>query len=257
MGSTMEIIPKDTQVDAGNAPTEQKATPETTEAKPVDNKAVDKTLQEILDSGKPADTKEPTVPLHIHQEVKGELKDIKREFKALKKLVEEGGSKAEVEDSLESLADEFQIDKSFLNRFVAAVKKEAKSEAKSEMDAEIRPLKEADKKAKIDKLFNEHYADAIERMPEYKTIAKPEVIKALSLLPENSNKTFVQLIEDTYGGAITGKSTIEGKKPGGGKDTAGPLDIDKARKDSAYFKEIMADPKLKAEYNAAMLSRGL
>ena len=95
----------------------------------------------------------------------------------------------------------------------------------------------------------------MERAPEFKAIANPEVIKSLAILPQNAKKTLSQILEETYGNAITGKRTIETTSPGGGKEPE-PLDIKRAEKDIEYFKEVMADPKKKAQYNEAMLKRG-
>jgi len=91
-------------------------------------------------------------------------------------------------------------------------------------------------------------------MPEYENLVNREVIKVLSLDPKNANKTFAQLIEETYGKAITGKRTIETTKPGGGKEPT-EIDFDKALKDTEYFKEIMSNPTLKKKYNDSISSR--
>ena len=55
---------------------------------------------------------------------------------------------------------------------------------------------------RIDKLFWEAFNKTIATMPEYKDIVEPEVIKTLSLKPENSNITFAQIIIDTYGSLL-------------------------------------------------------
>ena len=54
---------------------------------------------------------------------------------------------------------------------------------------------------------------------------------------------------------LLGKRTIETTQPGGGNDPE-PLNIQRAEKDIEYFKQVMADPKKKAQYNEAMLKRG-
>lgn len=50
----------------------------------------------------------------------------------------------------------------------------------------------------VDKLFQKYFTLAMDTMPEYKSIVDPAVIKELSLKAENSNKTFQQLITETY-----------------------------------------------------------
>lgn len=54
------------------------------------------------------------------------------------------------------------------------------------------------RKVFIDEAFKKHFTLAVNDMPEYKNIVDPNVIKELSLKPENSNKTFPQLITETY-----------------------------------------------------------
>ena len=126
---------------------------------------------------------------------------------------------------------------------------------KEELDSKFKPLEEEKRKESIEKVFNTHFNLALEKVPEFKGIVNPEVIKSLSLLPQNANKTFLQLIGETYGGAVTGRRTIPQTVPAGGKESA-PLDYQRAVKDPEYFKEVMADPKLKAEYNNKMLLSG-
>lgn len=169
----------------------------------------------------------------------------------LKKSIEDGATKSQVSTDIAEIAKEYDVDPIFLGKFAKAM--EAKAEAAAE--AKLRPIEEKDRQAKIDAAFKTAYESAMDKMPEFAKIVNPEVIKILSLDPKNGNKTFTQIIEEAYGGVVPGKRTIETTTPGGGKEPA-PLDMNRARKDTAYFNEIMASPKLKEEYNAEMLRRG-
>jgi len=81
-----------------------------------------------------------------------------------------------------------------------------------------------------------------------------EVIKALAFNPANANKTYKQLLEEAYGNAITGRRTVETTVPrGGAKDTK--LDMQRARTDTAYRREVLADPELKKQYNEGITDR--
>ena len=102
-------------------------------------------------------------------------------------------------------------------------------------------------------MFSKHFADAIEANPEYAGIANPEVIKTLSLDPRNASKTFVQIIEETYGGAIQGRRTIETTTPRGGKDPE-KVDIQRAKTDQDYLTRVLQDPAMREQYNADLLS---
>lgn len=133
---------------------------------------------------------------------------------------------------------------------------ELKSTIENDLDAKYASKESAKEKAdKFNDAFSKQYNTALERGPEFQAIANPDVIKTLATLPQNKNKTVSQLLEETYGNALTGKRTIETTQPGGGKDPE-PLDIAKAEKDINYFNEVMADPKKKAQYNEQMLRKG-
>ena len=73
------------------------------------------------------------------------------------------------------------------------------------------------RQAFIDEAFKKHFTLAINDMPEYKNIVDPKVIKELSLKPENINKTFPQLIAETYSSKLPVKalsiSTSTSTKP--------------------------------------------
>lgn len=193
--------------------------------------------------------KEPdTIPISAFLDEKNGRKEAERIAKEanqaladLKKSIEGGATKSEVSADIAEIAKEYDVDPVFLNKLVAAMQK---------------PITEKDKQAKIDVAFKSAFDAAIEKMPEFAKIVNPDVIKVLSLDPRNGNKTFTQIIEEAYGSAITGRRTIETTTPGGGKEPA-PLDMNRARKDTAYFNEVMANPQLKAAYNAEMLKRGL
>jgi len=151
---------------------------------------------------------------------------------------------------LRSLAEEHNIDPEFLDKLAKTIK----AQAESDIDEKIRPLTERDARESRDKAFAEHFAKTIEAMPEFKEVVNPSVIKQMALNPENANKTFSQLIEEAYGNTVVGKRTIETNSPRGGGKNEG-LDIDRARQDTAYFKEVMANPELKRQYNEGLTNR--
>jgi hypothetical protein len=230
-------------------------------AKPVEEKKpLEKTAGEIINDVDPverkAESKPEMVPLSSLMEFKNENKDLKKAIKDLEKRVNDGEmSKADIKDDLSELAEEFDTDPKFVRKLSQIL--EARAEKKA--DEKIKPILERDGKITkkerdelIDTAFQKEFNLRIERMPEYKDIVDADVIKALSLLPQNANKTFPQLIEEAYGRAVSGKRTIDPIKPGGGKDPD-PIDYARAKKDTKYFEEIMANKTLKDEYNKNML----
>lgn len=222
-----------------------------TEVKPEEKKAEpEKTIEEMKGDEKPAAPN--MVPESAFLGEKKARKAAEKELKALRDLVEGGGSKSEISASIAELAEEHDIDKNFLQKFASAIKAETEKELDEKYSSRF---ESKDKQEKFDTIFNKAYQVALERAPEYKDLANSSVIKSLSVLPENAKKTLTQILEETYGNAVSGKRTIEHTSPGGGKDPE-PLNFEKARKDSKYFDEVMADPALKKEYNKLMLEKG-
>lgn len=55
---------------------------------------------------------------------------------------------------------------------------------------------------RIDTQFWEAFNRTIATMPEYKDVVEPQIIKTLSLMPANANKTFAQIIIGAYGSQL-------------------------------------------------------
>lgn len=259
-----ESKPEEKKVEVEAKPTETPAEKpvETPEAKPEEKK--EQTIGDVLDGeggedkGKPKS--ENAIPeAAFLEEKKGRKEAEKRaekaeaDLKALKESIEGGATKSEISEDVEALAEKHGVDKDFLKEFAATIEKRVRKEGEAAADKAAETGKEKDRQEKIDKAFSEHFDKAMADMPEFKDIVNKDVIKTLSLDPKNAKKTFKQLIEDTYGNAIPGKRTVETTKPGGGKDP-GVVDMARAKKDSAYFKEVMADPELKKQYNEKLPS---
>lgn len=191
-----------------------------------------------------------TVPLKKYVDIKHENKELKQQLADLQSRAEKMTT-AEITDDLQTLANEHNIDPAFLSRLAGAIKREAEKD----LDNKLKPFAEKERRTRIDAAFAKTFTDVMSEMPEYKDVVNPEVIKTLSLNPSNRNKTFRQIIEETYGNALGGRRTIESTSVQ--PKTAGPLDYDKAKSDHQYFKEVMADPKLKREYNEKMLGESM
>lgn len=238
---------------------EEKKPEGATEEKPV-VAAVDttKAVGDVLVE-KPVEGEKETVPLATFLKEKSDLKDAKQRITDLEKLVADGGTKSEIATKLKELAKEFpEIPEAFVEKLGATLSAEVSAQAENIADKKLKPFQErenaattAAQKAHIDTVFAELFEASIANMEDYKDIAEPDVIKRLSLLPENAKKTMPQIIEETYRRAVelTGRKPIDDTRPGGGKDPA-PVDMERARRDTKYFQEIMANPELKKEYNA-------
>ncbi len=210
----------------------------------------EQTLGEIIE---PKAEELPTVGLDKFLDIKKENKELKKQLNDLAKRIEKGEDRQEISDDLEALAEEHDIDKAFLSKLVKTVQSQAIGSLEERINQKIEPLTRSQQEQKLNESFNKVFTKTLENSPEYKDIVNPEVIKALALSPVNAKKTMSQILEETYGHLITGKRTIETTKPGGGKEPQ-ELDYSKANSDSDYFKEVMANPKLKEEYNKKNLS---
>ena len=205
--------------------------------------------EEIYNEESEEHASEKTVPEYAFVAQKKALIAAEKELKALRESMQyQESTQYEQLTGVDAIADKYNIDREFMN--------ELKSTIENDLDAKYASKESAKEKAdKFNDAFSKQYNTALERGPEFQAIANPDVIKTLATLPQNKNKTVSQLLEETYGNALTGKRTIETTQPGGGKDPE-PLDIAKAEKDINYFNEVMADPKKKAQYNEQMLKRG-
>lgn len=231
----------------------------TAEVKPVE---VEQKVGEVIkQADKPKEVE--SVPLSTFLDEKNGRKQAEKnaeqaaaKIAELEASIKNGATKSEVTDDIAAIAKEFDVDVNFLSKLASAMTVKTKKEVNDETEAQLKPLKEKERQEKIDAAFKKGFNAAMEKMPEFEKIVNPEVIKTLSLDPRNADKTFTEIIEETYGNALTGRRTTERTTPGGGKEPA-PLDYNRARKDTAYFKEVMANPKLKTEYNAKMIERGI
>lgn len=193
------------------------------------------------------------VPEAVLLEYKSQNKELRKDIKELRELIESGASKTEVSEDLKAIAEEHNVDVDFLTK----LEKNIRSKVETDLASKFKPLQDRENQERIEKIFTEHFDKSLEAMPEYKDIVNRDVIKKLSLLPENASKTFKQIIEDTYKNVIKvvpGKKTIEQAKGGGG-GAIGEIDFNKAKTDTEYFNEIMASPELKKKYNADLAQR--
>jgi len=195
-----------------------------------------------------------SVPLSKFLEVKNENKRLAQDIETIKKSIDSGAPKTEVRDDIHSLAEKYDVNEEFIKEIVRSAKLEASKEIDSKIDSRFAPIEERSKLEKREVAFNEHFQKALERMPEYNGIVNKEVIKSFALNPNNSNKTFSQLIEEAYGHLVQGKKTFDNASPRVGKEDNLEVDSARAKKDPEYFKQIMSDPVLKKKYNDSLVN---
>jgi len=210
----------------------------------------EETIGEALEKAKEDVKKDESrlVPEAVLLEYKNQNKELKRDIRELKNLIEAGGTPKEISEDLKEIAQEHNVDEKFLNRLAKSIKLEAERDMEEKFKADIQPIKEKERAEKMEVIFNEHYNKTIEVMPEFKDIANRDVIKQLSLLPQNAKKTFSQILQETYGHLVGGKRTIETARARR-NGVIEEIDFKRTQTDQVYLNEILSDPELKKKYN--------
>lgn len=232
---------------------EETLQPETTETPEPTVETTEKPLSEILQGQEEKESDKPDFK-DLYKKERKDKRQLESRLKQLEKSIEEGASEDDVSDDIEELADEFNVDPKFLKKLEKAVEKKFESRLDEKLSSKLKPLQEKEQRETFVRDVTTYFNNALERMPEFKGIANVHTILQLATIPANKGKTVSQLIEDTYGSAITGKKTIESSTVRG---TTEPTEVDfsRAKTDTAYFKEIMANPELKKKYNAGLAQR--
>jgi hypothetical protein len=222
----------------------------------IEETKIEETIGEALQKAKEDVKKDEQrlVPEAVLLEYKNQNKELKRDIKELKTLIESGASPKEISEDLRDIASEHNIDPEFLRKLSKSIKQEAEKDLEARFETDIRPIKEKERAEKMEVIFNEHYNKTLEVMPEFKDVANRDIIKQLSLLPANANKTFSQILQETYGHLVGGKRTMETARARKG-DVITDIDYDRTTKDQVYLKEILSDPELKKKYNESLTKR--
>lgn len=254
--NTDEPTVKDVQEETSNP--EQTDKPEETvkqkeEDKPKEAETTEKPLGELLQNEQEKESVKKEVDFKdLYKKERKEKRKLESDIKKLQEDIESGDSLDDIQSDIDSIADKYNVNKDFLKD----LQKSLAAKYEEQVNSTLKPIQEKEKAERFDTAFNGYFDKAIEKMPEMEGIVSRDAIKSLAQLPQNSNKTLTQLIEDTYGNSIEGKRTIESSKVRG---TTEPTEVDfnKAKTDTEYFKQVMANPELKKKYNAELAQRTL
>lgn len=189
-----------------------------------------------------------SIPYSRFQEKVSETKELKEKIAELERKVLEGdSSKREISSDIDDIANEFQLDAKVLDKVVQV----AEARAMAKVEEKLAPLQERESASKRETAFSQMLSKALEQNPEYAEVVNKDLIKQLAFNPANANKTFSKLLEEMYGSVVkpAERKTMETTAPGKSDATIENVDYRRAQSDSAYFKQIMADPTLKKEYN--------
>ena len=191
--------------------------------------------EEVVEKYTPTQ-KPKTVPIEVFLELKKELKDLKKDQTHLN-----------LDDSsLEDLAEEFDVDKTFVNKLANAIKNSTVKEFEEQNQKLIRENQVTKDKADRELKFQSLLEKTLDIAPQFKDMVNESAIKQLAYLPENSKKTLSQILEEVYGNSVQGKRTIESSQPSGNREPE-VVDFTKAG-DPAVYAVIKANPELKKQY---------
>ena len=141
--------------EAATAEAENKAKAEAEaakEAKPAD----------VVSKESPEDIKVKTVPEAVFLEEKRERKELAKELKDIKKLLEEGASKREVSADVKELAEEFGLSEEAISKLISKVGEQTKAEYDKEIEAKLKPIQEKEREESLKKTFDEHFEKLME-----------------------------------------------------------------------------------------------
>lgn len=219
------------------------------ESKPEETKVEDTKVSDIIKTEEkpPAEVKAKMVPEAVFLEEKRERKELAKELKEIKKLLEDGASQKEVSADVKDIAEEFGLTEQAVTKLIQKVGAQTKAEYDKEIEAKLAPIQAKERSEKEQKAFDDHFEKLMEAMPEFKGIATKENVRSLSLDPKNGNKTFAKILEDSFGHLVVGKKTLEKTEARGGVSDA-PVDIKRMAKDPGYYNEIAANPELFKKY---------
>lgn len=190
---------------------------------------------------------EPTVA-ELHADAEPSEKPAKPDSVPLSKFVAEKQKRKALQKELDALRADLEDDPE-----VEEDEIEERPDVKALAD-KLDKIEKDERRKQLNAAFEKSLHDALENSPEYKDIANVEVIRQMAFNPQNKDKTYHQLLEEAYGNALSGRRTIETTTPrGGAKDSK--VDIDRARTDTAYRREVLADPELKRQYNEGLTDR--
>ena len=210
----------------------------------------EKPLGELLQNEQEKESVQEVDFKDLYKKERKDKRQLESRLKKLEESIENDDSDDDIQGDIDDIADEFNVDKKFLKKLQKSF--EAKYDEK--VNSKLKPIEEKERAERFDTAFNSYFDKAIGKMPEIEGIVNRNAIKSLAKLPENSNKTLTQLIEDTYGNSFEGKRTIESSKVRGNTEPT-EVDFAKARSNTEYFKEVMANPELKKKYNEGFAQR--
>ena len=130
----------------------------------------------------------------------------------------------------------------------------ASDNQKSDLEARLEKIEAKEKSIRLNATLESNITAALENAPEFKDVVNMDVIKQMALNPANKSKTYSQLLEEAYGNALGDRRVVETTTPRGGANNE-KVDVARAQSDSAYLKEVLADPHLKKQYNEGLEHR--
>lgn len=148
----------------------------------------------------------------------------------------------QVNEELVAMAERYDADPQLLSELYTSLEKKLDSK----LAPKIQAMEEERRRENGEKKFAEIFDKTMNDMPEYTGIINKDVIKALAFSPLNAKKTLAQIVEETYGNAISGRKTLE-TSSGHVRKESNEVNLKNPSMDD--FDRINADPALKEQWS--------
>lgn len=235
---------------------ESKVTPEsekidskaeaTTAEKVEKDESGDAELAELLPREVKQEKTQDTVPLSVFLAQKEDLKELKKEIKALA----ESKTKVTVE-GLGDLASKYpDVSQDFINDLLTAATEKARKEALTEVESKYNPILEKqryrEEQEKFDKAFDKVFNRAVEENKELPENIDKELIKTLVQTPKYRNVKVADILTQVYGSVRQEKSSSENDTTAAASEIETISSFENITEEQR--KVIMSDEKARKEY---------
>jgi hypothetical protein len=187
-------------------------------------------FEEKVETEKP---KGETVPLATHLKLKDKYGKLE---KALEAARQSAPGTPLSEQTIETLANEHNVEPSFIRDLLTVMAKEA--------DQKISKIEADRQRDKVEQAFNSEFESLTRDYP--KLASKKDIVKKLAFDPDNKDKTLEEVAIEAFGDLL-GRPSSESSRPSSGRDIdTTKIDFDNMTPEEK--KKVMGDPVLKDKY---------
>jgi hypothetical protein len=208
----------------------------TPEPKEVEKKEVKEDKQDEPDY-RPKPKSDEVVPLKKYLDLKTDVKNLKKEIERL------SDDKSNLSNKdLESLADEYNLDKDYVKKFASVIEKKTAKEAEKKLAPLLAERQKEQNEKNFDKVFNEKTLKKYPHLADFK-----EKYKRMVMSPDFVDMTEDQIISDYF--PVPSKPTKDDSPENGSQGgSKGDEVIDFSKMSEEQHAKVLDNPKLRAKY---------